>query len=77
MIEEVADLGAAMARARREHDTIWRPVQEALFDESFDLTDEPSAQRAARALARFAGQAWSDPPSPAIRDTARTGTGAF
>jgi hypothetical protein len=52
-------------------------VQEALFDESFDLTDEPSAQRAARAVARFAGQAWSDPPTPAVRDTARTGTGAF
>jgi hypothetical protein len=52
-------------------------VQEALFDESFDLTDEPSAQRAARAVARFAGRAWPDPPVAGLRDTTRTGTEAF
>jgi hypothetical protein len=64
VIEDVADLEDAMTRARRDHDAVWRPVQEALFDESFDLTDEPSAERAARAVARFAG--FSTPkPAPA------------
>ena len=77
VIEDVADLGAAMSRSRQEHDAVWRPTQEALFDESFDLTDEPSAQRAARAVARFAGHAWPDPPAAGLRDTARTGTEAF
>ena len=80
VIEDVADLGAAMIRSRQEHESVWRPVQEALFDESFDLTDEPSAQRAARAVARFAGLAWPDAaarPSPAAHDLARTGTEAF
>ncbi|TCS04325.1 hypothetical protein [Caulobacter sp. BK020] len=80
VIEDVADLGAAMDRSRREHETVWRPVQEVLFDESFDLTDEPSAQRAARAVARFAGLPWPDPvarPAIATHDLARTGTGAF
>lgn len=79
VIEDVADLGEAMSRSRREHETVWRPVQDALFDESFDLTDEPSAQRAARAVARFAGLGWPDPvarPTVEARDRARTGTGA-
>jgi hypothetical protein len=61
VIEEVGKLGPALSQARDEHDVVWRPVQERLFDESFDLTDEPSAQRAARAVARFAGMAWSAP----------------
>jgi hypothetical protein len=61
VIEEVGELGPALSQARDEHDVVWRPVQERLFDESFDLTDEPSAQRAARAVARFAGVAWSAP----------------
>ena len=78
VIEDVADLGAAMSRSRQEHDAVWRPTQEALFDESFDLTDEPSAERAARAVARFAGQAWPDPPARSAveaRHMAWTGTG--
>jgi hypothetical protein len=80
VIEDVADMGATMSRARQEHAFAWRPVQEALFAESFDLTDEPSAERAARAVARFAGRAWPAPPArPAIdvHDLARTGTGTF
>ncbi len=80
VIEDVADLGVTMERSRQEHEAVWRPVQEALFDESFDLTDEPSAERAARAVARFAGQAWPDPPARPVvdaHDLARTGTGAF
>ncbi|MGH1560341.1 hypothetical protein ACRAWD_27240 [Caulobacter segnis] len=31
-----------------------------MFDRSFDLTDEPSSVRAARALARLTGLAWSE-----------------
>lgn len=75
VIEDVADLGMAMTRARQEHEAIWRPTQKALFDESFDLTDEPSAERAARAVAGFAGQAWPDAPGRPER--ARAGTRAF
>lgn len=80
VIEDAADLGPAIDRSRQEHATVWRPVQEALFDERFDLTGEPSAQRAARAVARFAGRAWPDPPVQLVVDTpdlAWTGTGAF
>ncbi|OYX91907.1 MAG: hypothetical protein B7Y78_11265, partial [Caulobacter sp. 35-67-4] len=61
VIEDVADLGAAMNQARQNHEIVWRPIQEALFDESFDLTQEPSADRAARAVAQFAGLAWPAP----------------
>jgi hypothetical protein len=55
VIEGVDQLGAALDQARRDQDAIWRPVQQALFARSFDLTSEPSARRAARAIARFAG----------------------
>jgi hypothetical protein len=44
-----------LARSRAEHEATYRPVQQALFDYSFDLTAEPSSARAARALATFAG----------------------
>ncbi|HJV42438.1 hypothetical protein [Caulobacter sp.] len=61
VIERAADLGAALVHAQEEHETIWRPVQEELFNQSFDLTPEPSSARAARALARFAGLDWPEP----------------
>lgn len=61
VIERIGELDAALLAARRGHAQTWRPVQQALFDESFDLTDEPSSIRAARALARFAGL-----PAPAL-----------
>lgn len=77
VIEDVASLGAAMERSRQEHETVWRPIQEALFNQSFDLTDEPSAERAARAVARFAGQAWPDPLTVDLDDAALTRTGTF
>ena len=57
VIEEVAQLGAALAEAVRDQEAVYRPVQERLFAASFDLTDEPSAVRAARAIARVAGLA--------------------
>jgi hypothetical protein len=55
VIEDVADLGPALARARRDHAAVYRPIQQALFDASFDLTEEPSSERAARAVLEFAG----------------------
>jgi CDP-glycerol glycerophosphotransferase (TagB/SpsB family) len=55
VIEEVAQLGEALAAARADHATIYASRQRRLFDYSFDLTDEPSSVRAARALAAFAG----------------------
>jgi len=55
VIEEVGDLGDALTRSLEGHAATYRPVQEALFDYSFDLTEEPSSVRAARALAHFAG----------------------
>jgi hypothetical protein len=55
VIDAVGDLGAALEGAHREHARSYRSVQQAMFDASFDLTDEPSAVRAARAVARFAG----------------------
>jgi hypothetical protein len=63
VVADVADLGAALESARAEHATAWRPTQLALFDYSFDLTDEPSSVRAARALAAFAGL-----PAPALAE---------
>lgn len=57
VIEDVSELGEALARARRDHPLIHLPIQRALFDQSFDITDEPSSVRAARAVARFAGVA--------------------
>lgn len=55
--DEAADLEAALRRSREDHGRVYRPIQQALFDDSFDLTDEPSGDRAARAVARFAGLA--------------------
>ncbi len=60
VVEDVADLGAALAQAREDHDTVYRPIQEAAFAYSFDLTDEPSSERAARAVAVFSGLAWPE-----------------
>ena len=65
VIDRVADLGEALDRAREGHAAFYRPIQEALFDYSFDLTDEPSSERAGRALARFTGLTWPAPPRQA------------
>jgi hypothetical protein len=54
VIEDAAGLGSALAEALATHDS-YRPVQQALFDMSFDLTGEPSSHRAARAILDAAG----------------------
>lgn len=55
VIGDIADLEQALVRARTEHAAHFRPIQEKLFRYSFDLTDEPSSDRAARAIAQLAG----------------------
>ncbi|MEO7787594.1 MAG: hypothetical protein ABIR77_07210 [Sphingomicrobium sp.] len=57
VIDSVAELGNGIAQTLAEFEAVFRPVQERLFAQSFDLTDEPSAVRAARAIARIAGLA--------------------
>jgi len=67
VIERIRDLDDALTHSRDAHGGVYRPIQQALFDYSFDLTDEPSAERAGRALARFAGLTW---PAPRVRAAA-------
>jgi hypothetical protein len=55
VINSAAQLGAALGRARETHPE-YAPVQQALFDYSFDLTGERSCDRAARAVRQFAGE---------------------
>jgi len=67
VLNDVSDLGGALASAPADHDRLYRPIQQAMFEESFDLTDEPSSVRAARAVARFCGLSTaglSTPPQP-------------
>jgi len=64
VIDDIADLGAALARARREHATRFRAIQEELFRYSFDLAEMPSSERAARAVAKVAGLPLPSPETP-------------
>lgn len=52
VIDDVAQLEDALTAAVTRPDT-WRQAQQELFAYSFDLTDTPSSQRAARAIADF------------------------
>jgi hypothetical protein len=65
VLDGVEGLGEALAGAAADHDRLYRPVQQAMFDESFDLTDEPSSVRAARAVARFCGLSTAGLSTPA------------
>ncbi len=60
VLRDVGALGAALAEAGATHAQTYRPVQERLFRDSFDLTDVPSGERAARAVARIAGADWPE-----------------
>ena len=55
VIPGVADLGEALRIARDRHASVYKPIQRRMLDYSFDLTDEPSADRAARVVAKLAG----------------------
>ena len=50
VIQSVDGLGAALGVARAKHEATYKTIQKLLFDYTFDLTDEPSARRAARAI---------------------------
>lgn len=55
VITDPAELEHGLADARLFHERTYRAAQQALFDYSFDLTGEPSSDRAARVLAGLAG----------------------
>ena len=55
VIEQVDELGAALTEAQEQQGSVFAPIQRELFDAAFDLSDQPSADRAAAAVARFAG----------------------
>ncbi|MFC4294184.1 hypothetical protein ACFO0A_03820 [Novosphingobium tardum] len=61
VVEDMGDFGALLALAQTSHPHFYRPIQQQLFAHSFDLTQEPSAQRAARAIARTMGYALVEP----------------
>ena len=50
VIQSADELGAALAVASAKHEATYKSIQKSLFDYTFDLTDEPSARRAARAI---------------------------
>jgi len=62
VITDTGELGAALDRALAQHD-LYRPVQRALFQRSFELTAERSAVRAARAVMSILGDMT---PMPAL-----------
>lgn len=71
VIDRVEQLGEALAAATGANASSYRRVQEELFARSFDLTDEPSSDRAARAVARVAGLGWPERlPVPPIAASA-------
>src|ERR1700752_1236076 len=56
VIDDLRQLEFALRFAIDAHADIYRPVQQRLFDYSFDLSDEPSSYRAARAIAGVLGE---------------------
>lgn len=52
VLDDIEGFGEMLERCRAQHADIYAPVQQQLFDYSFDLTDEPSSDRAARAVAK-------------------------
>ena len=51
VLNALDDLDARIDHALASHQATYRPVQEQLFGYTFDLTEEPSGARAARAIA--------------------------
>ena len=50
VIQSADELGAALSCAVDRHKATYKAAQTALFDYTFNLTDEPSSRRAARAI---------------------------
>jgi hypothetical protein len=55
VLTDVGALAEGLARARMEHDLRYREAQQRALAETFDLTEEPSSDRAARAIAEAGG----------------------
>lgn len=66
VFERVSELPAALERARAEH-AQRRAAQEAYVRDSFDLSDEPSSRRAARAIYAFLADGAKASPSSSAR----------
>jgi hypothetical protein len=50
VIESIKDLETALGKASTDHERVYRSIQRALFDHTFDLTNEPSSRRAANVI---------------------------
>lgn len=55
VLESTDDLDARIDAAIASHASTYRSVQQRLFDYTFDLSDEPSGRRAARAITELYG----------------------
>jgi len=55
VITDASQLGNALREASERHKSHYAAVQQDMFNETFDLTDEPSSLRAARAIAGLMG----------------------
>jgi hypothetical protein len=66
VIRDVAGLGNALKRAQDEHPGHYRAVQHKLFDDSLDLTERPSSERAAQVVSEVAGLHWPVDAPPKI-----------
>jgi hypothetical protein len=67
VINDPALLGGALADAMRDSGGRYAAAQRQLFAESFDLTETPSSERAARVVGRVAGLDLPAPASPIVR----------
>lgn len=53
VIDDVSGIGEAIDEAFASHERIYKPVQQEMFANTFDLTDTPSSVRGARAIVDF------------------------
>jgi len=56
VVADFKDFPAMLNAAQQEHATVYSPIQREMFAYSFDLREEPSSVRAARAVASMLGQ---------------------
>ncbi len=60
VINTVAELDGALDRTLAEHAPYYQQIQQSLFSHTFNLTDEPSSVRAARAISELLGLSRDD-----------------
>lgn len=66
VIDSPAHLSDGLKRAFDSHEAEYRAIQERMFAHSFDLTDQPSSQRAADVLATLGDRAPLQPARPSL-----------